>query len=508
MKANRSRPIVCRSEKKKEKSMMKNVEWKPDGQSGVPLYKQIIHYIRGKIARGEWPIGYKIPPERTLAEQFGVNRSTVTNAFAELAAEGLIEGKRGSGTRVINNTWTLLAASAPPDWRAYVEAGAHRPNLSMIQRINEAEFVPGTIRLGTGEMSPDMFPSEMMALVLERTARVMRPLGYEEPLGLYELREAVSQHVRLFGIQASPSAILIVSGALQALHFISIGLLPRGSAILLEKPSYLCSVRVFQSAGIRLAGIPEIKKPEMIPARLSHYKHKHKAALLYTIPSFHNPTGKVMSEEARQQLMLSCEHERLPIIEDDVYGELWLDEKPPASLKARDKNGLVLYIGSLSKTLSPGLRIGWIIGPEPVIRRLADIKMQTDYGSSSLSQWVAKEWLTSGLYGEHLTRIREQLRTRREMALTVLEKYMKGLADWEAPAGGFYVWLRLLIAPPLQKLFESALRQGVLLNPGNIYDPGERERLRISYAYASPAEFEEGVRRLARLLIEAGRRKQ
>lgn len=481
---------------------MRNSEWRPNPEADTPVYKQIIAYIKEKIAHGEWPIGFRIPTERALAEQLGVNRSTVTAAFAELAAEGLIQGKRGSGTRVINNTWMLLASAKPPDWHAYVQSGVYRPNLSMIQRINEEEFVPGIIRLGTGEIAPDMFPSSMMKEVLARTAKRIKSFGYEEPQGLYELRQAVCRHVASLGIQTSPSSVLIVSGALQALHLISVGLLPQGAAVLLEKPSYLYSVRVFQSAGIQLFGMPEMNAPGLVDTTLSHYKKKSGALLLYTIPSFHNPTGRLMEEETRKQLLTACERERLPVIEDDVYGELWLDEQPPAPLKAGDKNGLVLYMGSLSKTLSPGLRIGWLIGPEPVIRRLADIKMQTDYGSSSLSQSVAYEWLSSGLYEEHVMQVRDKLRMRREQAVGALSRHMKGLAEWDIPGGSFYIWLRLIPDVSMPRLFDKALRQGILLNPGTIYHPEERHHIRLSYAYASPQELEEGIHRLSLLVKE------
>ncbi|MBN6186629.1 PLP-dependent aminotransferase family protein [Aneurinibacillus sp. BA2021] len=482
---------------------MRNGEWRPDPKEGIPIYQQIAAYIKGKIAQGEWPIGFRIPAERTLARQLGVNRSTVSTAFAELAAEGLIEGRQGSGTRVINNTWTLLAAARPPDWHTYVESGIHRPNLSFIQRINREEFTPGMIRLGTGELAPDLFPADAMREVLSRAGGRMESLGYEEPQGLYALREEISRHVAAQGIDASPASVLIVSGVLQALHLVSIGLLPRGSSVLLEKPSYLHSVRVFQSAGIRLRDVKQLASAREIPALIVQGRRKADASLLYTIPSFHNPTGQVMGAEARACLLDVCEQERLPIIEDNVYGELWLDEPPPAPLKARDRHGLVLYMGSLSKTLSPGLRIGWLIGPEPVIQRLADIKMQTDYGSSSLSQWAAREWLASGLYDEHLVRIRQQLRERRERMTELLAAHMQGLAEWHVPAGGFYIWLRLLPELSLAALFDEALRHGMLLNPGTIYHSDARSHLRLSYAYASFEEMEEGIRRLALLVKRA-----
>lgn len=207
-----------------------------------------------------------------------------------------------------------------------------------------------------------------------------------------------------------------------------------------------------------------------------------------------------MSEERRRKLIDVCEKERLPIIEDDVYRELWLDSPPPPPLKAIDKNGLVLYLGSMSKTLSPGLRIGWIVGPKPVIERLADIKMQTDYGSSSLSQWAVAEWLASGLYHQHLEEVRKELKVRREIMIDLLQRYFSDIATWTVPRGGFYIWLRILPSISIRELFEKSLEHGILLNLGNVYDKHAAQYLRLSYSYASLADLEKGMFRLSKVI--------
>ncbi|SEN71287.1 PLP-dependent aminotransferase family protein [Lihuaxuella thermophila] len=478
--------------------------WKPDPRSAVPLFLQIKEFIKGKIESGEWPVGTQIPTQRALARSFEVNRSTVVAALEELKADGLIQGKSGSGTRVVNHSWSLLSSSAPPDWNAYVRAGIHPPNLPAIQEINRAEFDPHVIRLGTGELSPQLYPREMMKQVMGSVSDRIHSLGYEEPKGLLPLREQLSEYLRTIGIEASPSSILIVSGALQALQLIAFGLLQQGSSVFLERPSYLYSLNVFQSAGVRLFGVP-MDESGMTTTVITEQKKRRNAALLYTISSFHNPTGITMSAERRQELLRMCEQEQLPIIEDDVYRELWLDEPPPPPLKALDKNGLVLYLGSISKTLSPGLRIGWVTGPESVIDRLADIKMQTDYGSSSLSQWVATEWLASGKYFEHLDQIRRELRIRRDIALEALEDHLSGLAEWPIPKGGFYIWMRLFPSLSLRELFEQALKEGILINPGNVYDGNDSCHLRLSYSYASPGDLQNGIRRLSKLIQKLSR---
>lgn len=474
-------------------------DWKLNQSSDVPLHRQIYEYIKRKIMIGEWPVGSRIPTQRDLAAKFQVNRSTVVYALGELAADGLIESRVGQGTLVINNTWSLLAATPPPDWNHYVKSGSYQPNIHMIQQINRAEADSDMIRLGTGELSPDLLPTDQMRQVFSGLMANRFTLGYSEPKGSLYLREIISQHLSKKGISASPSSILIVSGGLQGLQLISLGLLERGSSILVESPSYLNSIHVFQSAGMHLHGIPMDEQGIRLDT-MDRLKRQHRAALLYTIPSFQNPTGTLMSADRRSELLSVCAQERLPVIEDDVYGDIWFNSPSPPPLKALDKHGLVLYMGSMSKTLGPGLRLGWIVGPEPVIDRLSDIKMQTDYGSSSLSQHAVAEWLSSGFYENHLVHIRAELLRRRDFTLSILEEHFHDIACWNIPQGGFYIWLRIKNPLSIRHLFEQALKESILLNPGNIYDRNDQQHLRLSYAYASYDQLESGLTRLAELI--------
>lgn len=475
---------------------MLTIDWVPNSKDSMPLYRQIAAYIKNKITLGEWPIHSKLPSQRRLAHIFQVNRSTLSIALDELIAAGLLESKKGSGTWVANNTWSVLASPLPVNWNSYLDRGIYLPNLHIIQEINRAECKPNMIRLGTGELSPEFFPEAMMSSVLKTIAKQITTLGYEEPKGLLALRQQIRLYLRSFGIETSQSSIMIVSGALQALQLICSSLLPKNSTILLEKPSYLFSLKLFQSMNMQFSGIP-LDEEGIELASIAFHKQSKNVNLLYTIPCFHNPTGTLMTVQRRKDIIQLCQQEQLPIIEDDVYRELWLDSPPPIPLKALERDGLVLYIGSLSKSLSPGLRIGWIVGPEPVIERLADIKMQNDYGSSSLSQWAAAEWFASGLYQKHLEAVRNALRIRREVACISLQAHFSAIATWQIPTGGFYIWLTLTHSVSMQKLFNTALKEGLLIHPGNIYDYLSNRHIRLSYSYASISEIKDGLYRLS-----------
>jgi len=313
------------------------------------------------------------------------------------------------------------------------------------------------------------------------------------------LQEALCDHLKKKDIHVSPQNILIVSGALQGFQLITMGLLQMGSTVFVEKPSYLYSLQILQTLGMRRVGIP-IDKDGIISRDIPSQIPKNHASILYTIPNFQNPTGTVMSMERRKELLNVCYNSKLPIIEDDVYGDLWIDEEPPKSLKSMDEIGNVLYVGSVSKTLSPGLRIGWVVGPETVINRLADIKMQMDYGSSSVSQLIVAKWLSSGLYDKHLIEVRKELKKRRDFTIELLETYYSDLATWDIPMGGSYIWITLKDSLSMYRIFEAAFHEKILFNPGYIYESTSNNAFRISYSFASYDQLKDGLIRLSEII--------
>lgn len=295
-----------------------------------------------------------------------------------------------------------------------MKGSTYKPNKVFIQRINEAEFLGETIRMGTGELSPSLLPVKKTNQILSSLTLSSEHLGYEEAKGSYPLRVAICKYIRKSGVNASPDSVLIVSGALQAFQLIANGLLKEKSSILVESPSYLFLLNVFQSAKMNLIDVP-ISKIKNQVSILKTLKAQHQANLLYTIPTFHNPTGMTYSTEERKGIVDICRSNQLPIIEDDVYRELWIDSPPPQAMKSMDQTGNILYLGSASKILSPGLRIGWIVGPEVVVNQLADLKMQMDYGACSFSQAVLEKWFTNeDMCEEHVYHIRSELKQRRD----------------------------------------------------------------------------------------------
>ena len=477
---------------------MLHIDWQPAKKGPLPLYRQIFLYIRDKILSGQWPVGTKLPPQRELAAKLGVNRNTLLTAVDELVASGFLDTKQGSGCYVSNNSWSQFSTNRA-DWQPYINSAAHLGNLPLIQQINQLEFDPHMIRLGTGELAPALLPAAELKEILHTSSAKIDSFGYQEPLGLKQLREQISQHLKKSGIEVSPAGILIVSGALQALQLIFFGLIAPDSHVFIERPSYLSSLKLFQSRQLHFSEVPLDQEGIDIHA-LRCLQKRRTHSILYTIPTFHNPTGCLMSPERRCDLLHLAQQLRLPIVEDNVYYDLWLDAPPPPPLKALDDAGNVLFIDSLSKSIGPGLRIGWIAGPKPIIEQLGDLKMQHDYGSSILSQWAAAEWFASGLHEVHMQQLRQKLRQRRELMLSVLKEHFSQLATWQRPHGGFYIWLKLNRSLSMPQLFKAARRENILLNPGNIYDSLASAELRLSYAFAEPEDLKTALIRLARVL--------
>lgn len=473
------------------------MNWQPNRSISMSLSNQIVQWITEQIQSGEWPLGTKLPPQRQLALSLGVNRSTLQEAIDELKANGLLSSKTGSSTYVSNDSWNMLVNQKQTNWQHYIEASIHKSNYQTIQLINEFEQDETVIRLGTGELSPLLLPTTELQKSLSEVHWDGKALGYSSPQGSLSLRQTISKYVKKRGIKTSPENICIVSGGLQALHLIALGLLETGSFVFQNNFSYLNSIHTFQSFGMNLF---TLDKNQITPDAINQIRKKRQA-VFYTIPTLHNPTGISMTKEEKKSLIDLSEEIQLPIIEDDVYFELLFDEATQA-LKSLDQTGQVLYIGSVSKTLSPGLRIGWIIASTPVIKRLADIKMQMDYGSSAISQQIVENWLRTGKYEKHIDQLKVELRRRAEQMDNLLKQYFGDIASWETPNGGFYIWLKFNEPVVTTELFMQLLKKKVLINPGYIYAPNDAQHIRLSFAYSSDEEVRKGIEILYHEIIK------
>lgn len=474
------------------------MEWQPDKQGGAPIYQQIAQWLEQQIIQGDLPPGAPLPAERVLAQRFGVNRGTVSAAYEELRSAGLLQSWQGSGTWVSRHLWGVQRV---PNWHKYTNGGAFLPAYPLVKRIQEACLDTSIINLAKAELATPLIPT-LDASEWLRLQQSPFELGYTNPKGDQGLRAVLSEHLhKQYGIAASPEEILVTSGAQQALHLISLCLLSPGDAVAMEGPSYSYSLPLFTSAGLRLYRLP-MDGEGIMPEAIRRLHQEHKLRMVFANPTYHNPTGTIMSRKRRKQLLDICMELRIPLVEDDAYGALAIkgSTKPPLPIKASDTSGTVLYVNSVSKTIAPGLRIGWLVGPRSVVERLADAKQQMDFGTSTVSQQLARFFLRNDRWEAQIERLSTYLYQQRQTMTAALQSSLADCAAWNVPAGSYHVWCRLHQPREERLLLDAAIREGVVFTPGSVYG-AEAGWLRLTYSWESADAIREGILRLKKALL-------
>lgn len=452
-------------------------------------FRTIAAQLADRIHRGDYPPGTRLPAERVLAAELGVNRSTVVAAYDELMALGLVSRQQGSGTFVQADLWGLT-----PDWQQYIAGAAFAPIRPLLQRISQATMSPHIVDLSDGVLSDDLMPLDLIQEQLGRIT-LQGGMGYPDPLGDRRLREVIAANVARHGIHADPDTILITSGTQQAIYLIIRALLSPGDAIAIEQPSYYYSLSVFQSAGIRLFPLP-VDDQGLNPQQVRRLYERHRIRMVITTPTFQSPTGTTLPEGRRQALLAECRALNIPLVEDDVFRELALEDHVPAPIKALDTESRVLYLGSTSKALSPALRVGWMVGPRAVAHRLAEVKGQMDFGSSILPQRLAGAVMNSAAWPAHLQRVSSALRERRDALVRALQTHFGDAITFQIPAGGMHLWTSWKQPYGDQALLEAAIDSRVICVPGRVFGAGEGH-VRFSFSKASPLEITGGIQALA-----------
>lgn len=472
--------------------------WKLDRQDSQPLYLQIVDEIERSISYGVFPPGSLLPSERKLAEQLGVNRSTVILAYDELRALGIIESRMGSGTRVRQNKWGVIPKHTP-NWKRYIEGGHFLPNLPFLRRIREAlEQNKSLIDFASGELGGDISPLKEINTLMDESYHTGY-LGYDNPQGFAPLRESLVSFLSKYrNIQTSESSILITSGSQQSLYLITQCLLTPGDAVAIEDPSYCYSLPMFQSAGLRLFRLP-IDNKGMQPEHIRSLYKKHRIKMIFTNPNFQNPTGTLLDTKRRKELLEVVSDLGIPIVEDDPFSLTAYDGIPPISLKSKDSSGSVLYIGSFSKIAASGLRVGWMVAPKSVVERLADARQQMDFGLSVIPQKVAMQFLESSYIDPHLDRLRMNLLFKRDILIEALEKELPNMVHFKIPHGGLHLWCKITSKVDDTRLLEEGIKNGVIFVPGSVYG-SDSGYIRFNFSRPMAKDIEQGVAKFATAL--------
>lgn len=382
--------------------------------------------------------------------------------------------------------WTLAARAA-------------KMNPSVIREILKVTEKPGIISLAGGLPSPKTFPVDAFARAAATVLAEDGPaaLQYAASEGLPALREAVAQWLPW---DVDPAQVLITTGSQQGLDLVAKVLVDEGSRVLVETPTYLGALQAFSPMEPTIVSVASDDEGPLVDDFAATAGHDSgRARFMYLLPNFQNPTGRTMSEARRAALVAKADELGVPLVEDNPYGDLWFDQPPPAPLTARNPEGCI-YLGSFSKVLAPGLRLGYVVAPQAIYPKLLQAKQAADLHSPSFNQRLVAEVLKDGFLDRHVPTIRALYKRQRDAMHAALERELASLGvTWSRPDGGMFLWARLPEGMNAIELLPEAVERNVAFVPGAAFyaEAPDARTLRLSFVTASPAQIDTGIKALA-----------
>lgn len=383
---------------------------------------------------------------------------------------------------------------------------AARMNPSIIREILKVTEKPGILSMAGGLPSADTFPVDAIKAACDRvlSQNSKEALQYAASEGFAPLREWVAAKVATLGIHCSPDQVLITSGSQQGLDLVGKLLCDAGAPVAVETPTYLGALQAFTPYEPIFASLASDEQGPL-PSAIEALPHDAPGTrFAYLLPNYQNPTGRVMGAERRQAVVAAARKAGVPIVEDNPYGDLWFDEAPPQALSALWPEGSI-YLGSFSKVLTPGFRLGYLIAPTEIYPKLLQAKQAADLHTPGFNQRVVHEVIKGGFLDEHVPKIRARYKANRDAMAKALEQNLPAGCEWKSPEGGMFFWIRLPEGLDAMALLPLAVDAGVAYVPGAAFyahQPDPRT-LRLSFVTLTPELIAEGVDKLCRVLHEA-----
>ena len=471
-------------------------------RSAEPVYRQIALQIRAQVERGDLAEGDRLPPIRELAQQLRVNRETVSSAYEELAAQGVVDAQVGRGTFVRGRRPRALAPLAPT------------PAPLSLRAEKLLEFERSRVSYGAGRgairlhaLKPDArhYPIDAFRRSL---ARVMTELGaqvldYGDPQGYQGLRALIAERLRASGVVVGAESLVLCQGASQGIELVLRLFADSGDAVAVEEPTYPNALAAMAALGLRALPVP-MRKGGIDLDGLERALARPDVKALYTIPTFHNPLGLSTTLEHRRELLAIATRHGKAVIEDAYEMDLRYAGKAVASLAGLDDEGQVVQLLSFSKSLFPGVRIGAVVARGRHVDALLALRHAADLGGALPLQAALADFMSTGAYERHLASQRKRLKSRRDALLAALAREMPEGATWTQPEGGLQLWLELPEPLDSRELYADAMRAGVLVSPGFQFNcDGRPSRgFRLSIGSVDEAEIAEGIERFGRVIRE------
>jgi len=400
-------------------------------------------------------------------------------------------------------------------WAARFAQRMQTTKSSAIRELLKLTSSPDIISFAGGLPAPELFPVAEIEAAAHRVLAEKGPMAlqYSPTEGYVPLREMLVRHMHRYGIDAGPENVLVTSGAQQALDLVAKLMLNPGDLVVVEEPTYLGALQAFNAFQPHYLTIP--MDDEGIEIEELERALRAGPKFLYLLPNFQNPGGVTMSLDRRRRVVELAAHYGVPIVEDDPYGQLRYEGEhlPPLVVldaehhDAHDGKGFdgdVIYLGTMSKTLAPGLRIGWIVAPRYVVERLVQVKQGTDLHTSTFGQMVAHETARGGFVDRHVRHLREVYGERRDAMLAALESHFPPGASWTRPQGGLFLWATLPEGLDSREVLPRAVERKVAFVPGLPFhaNGGGERTMRLNFSYCPPEVIASGIERLGAAIAE------
>jgi DNA-binding transcriptional MocR family regulator len=486
-----------------------------DKDSGEPIHGQIRRQIAGMVRDGLLGAGEKLPSVRQLSKMLGVSRKTIHTAYEELAAENLVESRQGSGTFI--SAMPAVATGANLRTREEMETNIeNQPPMRWEPYHFRSEFflVPPSkqprdklIRFSQASPDPALFPFQRIKQVATNMLWYPKEFFFDvgHPQGYLPLIDHLEKEMALNGIPMAETEndIILTGGFQRALTLVLDRLLRDGQKVAIESPTYTGILNLLIAKGIDYVPIP-MDDEGLDTDYLAAVMARDEIRAVITVPTFHNPTGATLTCERREHLLKLAIRHRVPIIEDDWARWLGYEGTTKPPLKALDAGGYVIHIGTFSKCLLPGLRIGWITAPAQIAEPLVYAKLGAESGEGYFTQALLYEFIIRGHFAKHLRKTLKEYKKRRDAMCRTLDECLPEGCSYQYPQGGFCVWVklpkRLLSLPLLQR----ALREGVEFLPAAYCMPSRKDApaLRLSFSRTAVSDIKAGIRKLCYVIKE------
>jgi|AntRauTorckE5430_2_1112549.scaffolds.fasta_scaffold03350_3 DNA-binding transcriptional MocR family regulator len=429
------------------------------------LYEDIYIKVKAHIQHGNYRPGEKLKSVRVLSQELGVSPTTIFNAYYKLEAEGFITARPKQGYFVQEQ----LPRVAPGIWGE----GRAVTKKSLIQEVIEASRKPGLIDFSTGVPGPDLLPGDRLQKSIRKAYQAYPEIctRYPDSHGLPDLRRNICKLALSWGCAFHESEILVTAGCMEAMALSLRALTKPGDTVAISDPAYFGTLRLMEVLGLNVLPLPSGGPPGALTNALRGAMQAGRVKAVVLIPNFNNPNGAQIPMEDKKAIAGMAATYEVPVIEDDIYGELFYEGQRPVNIKTFDKKGWVVYCNSFSKTLTPGLRIGWVI-PGRFYDALYEQKIVHNLSTSGLSQAALSHFLEKGRYDSHMRRLRRAMRIRVVRHLKLFEAYMGDRVSFEQPKGGLVGWLSLPDGVDGMAVYQKARAAGIGIVPGTIFSPG------------------------------------